>query len=49
MMGTDSEDACTNRCAIARCGDEMQRGIEECDDGDQVDANGCDRCTLPTW
>jgi cysteine-rich repeat protein len=36
-------DSCLNNCQLPRCGDGIVQPIvsEECDDGDQDDANGC--------
>jgi cysteine-rich repeat protein len=44
----DCEDPdCADVCAEAVCGDGALVGIEECDDGDQVDGDGCSAtCTL---
>lgn len=44
----DCEDPdCAEVCAETVCGDGAQTGIEECDDGDQVDGDGCSAiCTL---
>ena len=36
------EDACTQRCLKARCGDGfVWEGVELCDDGDEADENAC--------
>ena len=35
-------DACTNACALARCGDGVvQEGVEACDDGNDSNADAC--------
>jgi cysteine-rich repeat protein len=41
------DDACTNACAPARCGDGIVRaGVEDCDDGNDVNDDGCTRRCL---
>ena len=36
------DDACTNACILARCGDGFVHiGQEDCDDGNRLDADGC--------
>jgi cysteine-rich repeat protein len=43
---SNPNDACTNTCTVARCGDGVVRtGVEECDDGNTDDF---DTCTTPT-
>jgi cysteine-rich repeat protein len=38
----DEEDACSNRCLPAICGDGLrQRGVEACDDGNEVNEDAC--------
>ena len=43
-----STDECTEFCEPARCGDGfILAGLEECDDGDRDDLNGCtNQCTI---
>ena len=43
-------DACTNTCAIARCGDGVPfLGVEGCDDGNSDDEDDCGSdCSLPS-
>ncbi len=39
---SNNNDACTNACQNARCGDGIVRtGTEECDDGNAVNTDGC--------
>jgi YVTN family beta-propeller protein/cysteine-rich repeat protein len=44
----NDNDACTNLCTVAECGDGSQyTGFEDCDDGDLDDGDGCDsNCTV---
>lgn len=49
---TNNLDACTNACALARCGDGFKQGAEVCDDGDVRDNHSqydkCNStCTIP--
>lgn len=38
----NDNDACTNACAKARCGDKItETGVEECDDGNNTETDGC--------
>jgi len=38
----DDEDACTNKCLEAACGDgSLQVGVEDCDDGNLIDEDDC--------
>ena len=49
-----NDDGCTNSCAMAICGDAVQRtdlepgddGFETCDDGNDVDTDGCTNACL---
>jgi cysteine-rich repeat protein len=48
----DDQDACTNACEVARCGDRIVRaGVEDCDDGNATNDDGCTtrclRCADP--
>ena len=41
------DDACSNACAGASCGDSIVQEGEECDDGNVVDTDGCTKsCTF---
>jgi len=44
---TDPNDACTNTCQLARCGDGIvEAGVEQCDDGNRVNDDACsNKCT----
>ncbi len=52
----DADDACTDTCTIAICGDRVTRtdltvgeaDYEECDDGNDVDGDGCFQCQVST-
>ena len=53
----NSADACTNECAVARCGDGVARldlsdgeaGYEACDDANAVNTDSCrNDCALPS-
>ena len=36
-----------HHCMCTRCGDSVREGIEECDDGNNDDMDGCDtKCSL---
>jgi cysteine-rich repeat protein len=36
------DDACTNQCHVAQCGDGVvETGVEECDDGNHDETDGC--------
>jgi cysteine-rich repeat protein len=38
----DDNDACTNKCKVAQCGDgSVETGVEECDDGNRDENDGC--------
>jgi cysteine-rich repeat protein len=43
-----NNNACTNSCRIAMCGDgHIQSGNERCDDGNQIAGDGCDESCMP--
>jgi cysteine-rich repeat protein len=46
--GNDAnDDACTNLCKIAVCGDSVMRiGLEECDDGNLASGDGCSQSCM---
>ncbi|HEU5179235.1 MAG TPA: DUF4215 domain-containing protein [Candidatus Polarisedimenticolia bacterium] len=47
--GTCRPGPCGNPAACTFCGDNMVNGDEQCDDGNNVDTDGCrNNCTLPT-
>lgn len=54
---TDDQDACTNACTLARCGDGIERlditdpqdpAFEGCDDANSDNGDGCDILCKPT-
>lgn len=43
-------DACLDTCQPASCGDGfVHAGVEECDDANQVDGDGCSGCIKERW
>ena len=46
---TSNNDACTNTCESAYCGDGfVETGSEDCDDGNSIDNDGCDSNCQPS-
>ncbi|PIR53350.1 hypothetical protein COU76_01620, partial [Candidatus Peregrinibacteria bacterium CG10_big_fil_rev_8_21_14_0_10_49_10] len=44
----DNGDGCTASCIIEDCGDGIVQGIEQCDDGNAVNNDGCqNNCRFP--